>query len=185
MFKDISRESAYHVSSHIFTAHILFFLFTLHHSDVLREVDMPIAIASHLDSSQLDSVLIATGLADYFPSDRRVSSDDNYENERSELLGAALRLEQRPDQCIVFDNTPNSANEAHEVMMKCISFVNHYARYELLTADLSVGYVGDLELNQLVKLFDKREDLEPLLELDVTSGMQKEQRKVKTAFWDE
>jgi hypothetical protein len=33
----------------------------------------------------------------------------------------------------------------------------------------------------LVKLFDKREDLEPLLELDVRGGLQKQQRKVKTA----
>ena len=142
---------------------------------------MPVAIVSHLSRGDLDVVLNATGLADYFPFDKRVSLDDNYQSERSELLGAALRLEQRPDQCIVFDNTPLSADVAHGVDMKSVSFVNHYARYELLTADLSVGYVADLELSSLVKLFDKREDLEPLLELDVDSGMQKYQRKAKTA----
>jgi hypothetical protein len=65
--------------------------------------------------------------------------------------------------------------------MKSVSLVNHYARYELLTADLSVGYVRDLDLRSLVKLFDKREDLEPLLELDVRGGLEKQQRKVKTA----
>eukprot|EP00571_Detonula_confervacea_P017501 CAMPEP_0172303882 /NCGR_PEP_ID=MMETSP1058-20130122/5395_1 /TAXON_ID=83371 /ORGANISM="Detonula confervacea, Strain CCMP 353" /LENGTH=1584 /DNA_ID=CAMNT_0013014919 /DNA_START=83 /DNA_END=4838 /DNA_ORIENTATION=+ len=153
--------------------------------DTLQEVDMPCAIVSHLDSSQLDAVLNITGLATYFPPDKRVSSDSNYSSERSELLGAALRVEQRPDQSIVFDNTPNSANEAHEVGMKSVSFVDHYVRYELLTADLSVGYVRDLDLRSLVKMFDKREDMEPLLELDVSSGLQKEQRKLKTAFWDE
>lgn len=142
---------------------------------------MPCAVVSHLDSSQLDAVLNATGLADYFPPDKRVSADSGYSNERSELLGAALRVEQRPDQCIVFDNTPRSANEAHEVYMKSVSFVDHYARYELLTADLSVGFAGDLELQSLVKLFDKREDMEPLLELDVSSGLQKQKPKLKTA----
>lgn len=157
------------------------FFFPLLDSDILREVDMPFALTTHLDSSQLDAILNVSGLVDYFPADRCVSSNSNYENERSELLGAALRLEQRPDQCIVFANSPNSANEAHEVLMKCVSFVNHYARYELLTADMSIGFVGDLELNNLVKLFDKREDLEPLLELDVDSGMVKQQRKAKTA----
>ena len=150
-------------------------------SNTLREVEMPCAIVSHLDSSQLDAVLVKTGLAEYFPLDLRVSSDSNYPSERSELLGAALRMEQRPDQCIVFDNTPTSAKEAHEILMKSVSFVDHYARYELLTADLSVGEMRDLDLRSLVKLFDKREDLEPLLELDVRGGLQKQQRKVKTA----
>ena len=151
------------------------------YSNTLREVEMPCAIVSHLDSSQLDVVLIKSGLAEYFPLDLRVSSDSNYPSERSELLGAALRMEQRPDQCIVFDNTPTSAKEAHEILMKSVSFVDHYARYELLTADLSVGEMRDLDLRSLVKLFDKREDLEPLLELDVRGGLQKQQRKVKTA----
>ena len=150
-------------------------------SNTLREVEMPCAIVSHLDSSQLDAVLVKTGLAEYFPLDLRVSSDSNYPSERSELLGAALRMEQRPDQCIVFDNTPTSAKEAHEILMKSVSFVDHYARYELLTADLSVGEMRDLDLRSLVKLFDKREDLEPLLELDVRGGLPKQQRKVKTA----
>lgn len=149
------------------------------HSDTLREVDMPIAIVTHLDSTQLDAVLSATGLADYFPPDKRVSSDSNYSSERLELLGAALRVEQRPDKCVVFDNTPHSANEAHEVCMKCVSFVDHYARYELLTADHSVGYAGDLDLISFVKIFDERTDLE--LEVDVSSALIKEQRKAKTA----
>mmetsp|Transcript_15250 Transcript_15250/g.29039 ORF Transcript_15250/g.29039 Transcript_15250/m.29039 type:complete len:721 (+) Transcript_15250:153-2315(+) len=153
--------------------------------DTLREVDMPIAIMTHLDSPQLDAILDATGLAEYFPPDKRVSSSDNYSSERSEMLGAALRVEQRPDECVIFDNTPHSSNEAHEIFMKSVSFVDHYARYELLTADLSVAFASDLDLISFVKLFDKRTDLEPALELDVTSGLQKQQRKVQTAFWDE
>ena len=151
----------------------------IHNRNTLREVDMPCSIVTYLDSSQLDIVLTKCGLAEYFPIDLRVSSDSSYPSERSQLLGAALRMEQRPDQCIVFDNTPTSAKEAHEIDMKSVSFVNHYARYELLTADLSVGDMRDLDLRSLVKLFDKREDLEPLLELDLP--LLKEKRKVKTA----
>lgn len=142
---------------------------------------MPCTVVSHLDANQLDMVLERTGLAEYFAPDKRVSSDSNYSSERSELLGAALRVEQRPDQCIVFDNTPKSATVAHEICMKCVSFVNHYARYELLTADLAVGSARDVDLRSLVKLFDRRDDLEPLLELDVNSGLQRQQRKLRTA----
>jgi hypothetical protein len=41
-------------------------------------------------------------------------------------------------------------------------------------------------LVDIVKIFeDTREDNEPMLELDVSSGLQKQQRKAKTAFWDE
>ena len=66
---------------------------------------------SHLDSDQLDAILEATGLAEYFPPERRVSSEANY-SARSEYLGAALRAEQRPEHCVVFDNTPISATVA-------------------------------------------------------------------------
>lgn len=150
-------------------------------SDTLQDVEMPCAVVSHLDSDQLDAVLTATGLAEYFPPDKRVSSDSGYSSERSEILGAALRVEQHPDKCVIFDNTPHSANEAHEVHMKSVSLVDHYVRYELLTADLSVAYARDLDLISFTKLFDVRSDLEPIPELDVNSGMQKQTRKVQTA----
>ena len=153
--------------------------------NTIREVDVSCAVVSHLDSNQLDAILEATGLAEYFPPERRVSSDAKY-SARSEYLGAALRAEQRPEQCIVFDNTPISASIAHDLLMKNIAFVDHYAKYELLTADVSFGYASDLDLMDIAKIFDgTREDNEPMLELDVSSGLQKEKRKVRTAFWDE
>lgn len=153
--------------------------------NTIREVDMSCALVSHLDSDQLDVILEATGLAEHFPPERRVSSDAKY-SARSEYLGAALRAEQRPEQCIVFDNTPISATIAHDLLMKNIAFVDHYAKYELLTADVSFGYVSDLDLMDIAKIFEgTREDNEPMLELDVSSGLQKQQRKVRTAFWDE
>jgi beta-phosphoglucomutase-like phosphatase (HAD superfamily) len=101
-------------------------------------------------------------------------------------LGAALRAEQRPEHCVIFENTPISATIAHDVLMKNIAFVDHYAKYELLTADVSFGYVSDLDLMDIVKIFENtREDNEPMLELDVNSGLQKQVRKLKTSFWDE
>ena len=123
---------------------------------------MPYVIVTHLGRSQLDAVLDITGLADYFPPEMRVSLDDHYSDERSELLGAALRLEIHPENCIVFDNTPSAAETAHEVLMKCISFVNQYAKYELTAADWTVGELSNLDLSSIRTLFGEREDDIPL-----------------------
>ena len=136
---------------------------------------------SHLDYFQLAAVLNRTGLAEYFPLERRVSASNNYPGDRAQYLGAALRIEQRPDRCVVFDNTPSSANEAHEVGMKSVSFVNHYPKYELISADLSVGSAWDLDLRNVMKIFVERSDTEPLLEIDVSSTLGKKKRSVKTA----
>ena len=123
---------------------------------------MPYVIVTHLGRSQLDAVLDITGLADYFPPEMRVSLDDHYSDERSEILGAALRLEVHPENCIVFDNTPSAAETAHEVLMKCISFVNQYAKYELTAADWTVGELSNLDLSSIRTLFGEREDDIPL-----------------------
>ena len=145
---------------------------------------MPVVVMSNLNSPQLDTILDATGLSSYFPPDKRVSYDNNY-SDRSEYLGAALRLEQRPEKCVVFDNTPIAATVAHDVAMKCVSLVDHYARYELLTADFSVQDLRDINLVSLNKLFDERNDMDLELELDMYSGLKKEDRKVKTDFYDD
>ena len=153
-------------------------------SDTLGEVELPFVVMSNLNSAQLDTKLEATGLSSYFPPDKRVSCDNNY-RERSEYLGAALRVEQRPEKCVVFDNTPIAATVAHEVTMKCVSLVDHYPRYDLLTADFSVQDLRDISLVSLNKLFDERNDMDLELELDMYSGLKKEERKVKTDFYDD
>lgn len=152
--------------------------------NTLNEVELPVVVMSNLNSAQLDTILEATGLSSYFPPDKRVSSDNNY-SDRSEYLGAALRVEQRPEKCVVFDNTPIAATVAHDVTMKCVSLVDHYARYELLTADFSVQDLRDINLVSLNKLFDERNDMDLELELDMYSGLKKEDRKVKTDFYDD
>lgn len=135
----------------------------------MDSVKMPYVIMSHLGRSQLDAVLDITGLADYFPPEMRISLDNRYSEERSELLGAALRLELHPENCIVFDNTPSASETAHEVLMKCISFVNQYAKYELTAADWIVGELRDLDLSSIRTLFGERED-------DIPQAMAESQR---------
>jgi beta-phosphoglucomutase-like phosphatase (HAD superfamily) len=134
----------------------------LFHREKLDSVEMPYAIMSHLGSSQLEAVLDVTGLAAYFPPEMRVSLCEHYSDEPSELLGGALRVEKHPEKCVVFDNTPSAAGTAHEVLMKCVSFVDPYPKYELSAADWTIGQLVDMELNQIRNLFSERDDNIPL-----------------------
>lgn len=142
---------------------------------------MPVAVMSHLEHSQLEAVLEVTGLADYFPPDTRVSVDNRYSDERSELLGAALRVEKHPDRCVVFDNTPSAAEVAHDVFMKCVSFVNHYPKYELLAADWTVGEYRNLDLSSIRTLFMERDDTTPLAVADYQSNLRRQPPITKTS----
>jgi beta-phosphoglucomutase-like phosphatase (HAD superfamily) len=123
---------------------------------------MPYVIMSHLGRSQLEAVLDVTGLAAYFPPEMRISLEEHYSDEQSELLGGALRVEKHPEKCVVFENTPLAAATAHEVLMKCVSFVDQYPKYELTAADWTIGQLVEMELNQIRNLFSERDDNIPL-----------------------
>lgn len=148
--------------------------------DKLDSVEMPFAIMSHLGRSQLDAVLDVIGLADYFPPEMRISLDSRYTDERSELLGGALRVEKHPEKCILFENTPLAAETAHEVLMKCVSFVDPYPRYELNAADWSIGALSSMELNVIRTLFSAREDDIPLELAEAEGILNKRPSSIKT-----
>ena len=151
-------------------------------SDKLDSVDMPYVIISHLGSSQIEAILDVVGLSDYFPPEMRISLDEKYSEERSELLGAILRLEKHPEKCVFFDNTPSAAETAHEVLAKCISFVNQYPKYELMAADWVVGGVEELRLSKIRTLFSERDDDIPLAEAESQGILKKRPATTKTSY---
>ena len=151
-------------------------------SDKLDSVDMPYVIISHLGSSQIEAILDVVGLADYFPPEMRISLDEQYSEERSELLGAILRMEKHPEKCVFFDNTPGAAETAHEVLAKCISFVNQYPKYELMAADWVVGGVEELSLSKIRTLFSERDDDIPLAEAEAQGILKKRPATTKTSY---
>jgi len=149
--------------------------------DKLDSANMPYVVISHLGRSQLDAILDVTGLTSYFPPDMRVSLDERYSDERSELLGAALRLEKHPEKCVVFDNTPSAAETSHEVLMKCVSIVNQYPKYELSAADWTIGDVRDLDLSSIRTLFSERDDNIPLAVAEAEGILRRRPPIVRTA----
>jgi len=151
--------------------------------EAMEDVEMPCAVMSNLERYQLDVILEQTGLSSFFPPERRVSSSNGYENESQDMLGGALRVERRPDHCIVFDTTPSAAVAAHDVDMKIVTMIGYYPKYELITSDQTARYFGDLNTVYLRNLFSERVYDEPMVDLQPVAPEIK--RAPKTRFWEE
>ena len=150
----------------------------------LLDVELPCAVVSHLDQELLDVILEQTGLDRLFPQDKRVSASNFYASQSQEFLGAALRLERRPDYCAVFDTTPSSSAAAHEVDMQSVSRIGSYKNYDLLSADLTFKYFTQLQTQVLRGLFTDTKLDEPQTEIQ---DIKPETRTTttKTRFWEE
>jgi len=151
--------------------------------ETLREVEMPCAVLSHLDRRTVDVVLDQTGLARFFPPERRVTVENAYRGEIDELLGAALRLERRPDHCATFDVTPGSAVSAHENGMRNVAMIGLYANYDLLAADTTAKYFDQFRAQNLRGLFSDVKLDEPQEELQ--RNLPEAPKPSKTRFWEE
>ena len=150
----------------------------------LLAVEMQCGIISYLDRDQVDVLLEQAGLADLFPRDQRVSANNGYSRDSQQMLGAALRLERRPDHCVVFDTTPYSSVGAREADMKSVSLIGPYPRYELLTADTTSNSFDDLTAMNIRRLFGERIFDQPML--DTQDAEPDKRRETKTKFfWDD
>ena len=122
----------------------------------LLEVEMQCAVVSFLEREQVDLLLEFAGLSELFPFDRRVSSTNGYGSDSQQLMGAALRVERRPDHCAVFDSSPYASLAAHEVDIKSVNMIGMFPRYELLASDLTANSFFDLTAMNIRRLFGTR-----------------------------
>ena len=151
----------------------------------LLDVEMPCGVISFLEREQVDVLLDQSGLARYFPVDKRVTASNGYELESQQMLGAALRVERRPDHCVVFDSSPESSVAAHDVDMKSVSLVGAYPMYELLNADSTAKYLDELTAMNVRRLFGERVYDQPMAEsLEDRPDFRKETKTI-TRFWEE
>jgi beta-phosphoglucomutase-like phosphatase (HAD superfamily) len=92
-----------------------------------------------------------------------------------------LRIERRPDHCVVFDSSPHANTAAQEIEMRCVSLVGPYPRYELLTADTSAFSFDELTAMNIRRLFGERVYDQPMLD---TQANLETVKKTKTMYWD-
>ena len=148
----------------------------------LQDVEMACGVTSYLNADQVDILLAFAGLASLLPHEKRVSRSNGYEQDSQQMLGAALRIERRPDHCVVFDSSPGACGAAREVEMRSVAMVGPYPRYELLSADTSAFSYSELTAMNIRRLFGERVYDQPML--DSLQNQPEIRRKTKTTFWD-
>lgn len=142
----------------------------------LIDVEMKCCVVSNLEQDQVEILLHYFGLAELFP--HRVSSSNGYSTSKDQLLGAALRLERRPDHCVVFDAVPDSPAAA--LTMRSVSLVDPHPRYELVSSDSTVGSLDSLTAMDIRRLFTERTN--DVAEVEFQQPQKQIQRKTKTSF---
>lgn len=153
--------------------------------EALEEIQIPCAIISHMDHELVHEILETFNLSRFFPEENRVCYDNGYDSEVQQFLGGALRLERRPDHCVVFASTPQSAAACHEVEMKNVAIVSPYPYYELTTSDMTVRDFNSIGVRNLRNVFSEVSEEEPMEEIEVQAPQVRKQTMIKTRFWDE
>lgn len=148
----------------------------------LLDVEMQCSVVSYLDRKQVDVLLQHAGLDLLFPPDKRVSASNGYITDKDQLLGAALRIERRPDHCVVFDSTPHSSVAAHDVEMQSVSMIGPYPSYELLSADTTAASLDALTAVNIRRLFSERVYDQPMADIQQPDP---DKRRKKTRFFED
>jgi beta-phosphoglucomutase-like phosphatase (HAD superfamily) len=138
-----------------------------------------------MEKELVDDILEEMGLSRHFPDENRVCSSSGYGSEMQQMLGGALRLERRPDHCIVFSATPQSAGACRQVEMKNVAIVSPYPYYELTTSDMTVRDFGSIGVRNLKNVFSEITIEEPMLQIQVEEPRILRQTMLKTRFWDD
>ena len=151
----------------------------------LLDVEMQCSVVSYLEREQVDTLLELAGLSDLIPPDKRISASNGYVTDTDVLLGAALRVERRPDHCVVFDTTPYSSVAAHEVEMQSVCLIGPYPRYELLSADTTTASFDTLSAINIRRLFSERVYDQPMVEVQTADPVRTRPTKTRTRFYDD
>jgi len=146
----------------------------------LQAVEMGCGVVTHLEDYQMNTLLEFAKLSEQLPLGNRVSNSNGYLRDSQQLLGTSLRIERRPDQCVVFDTSPFASVAAHEFDMRSVALVGPYPRYELPAADTTASSVDELTALNIRRLFGERIYDQPELETQTMQPLDNTSRQVKT-----
>mmetsp|Transcript_39253 Transcript_39253/g.81457 ORF Transcript_39253/g.81457 Transcript_39253/m.81457 type:complete len:1720 (-) Transcript_39253:106-5265(-) len=158
----------------------------------LLDVEMECGIISYLTRSQVDTLVEYAGIADLITPEKRVAATGptglhptvKHFHDSQQMLASALRLERRPDHCVVVDASPGASIAARSVEMQSVAWIGSYPRYELLQADATVSRLDELTAMNIRRLFGERIYDQPLM--DQLQAQPETKRRTKTIFeWDE
>lgn len=137
--------------------------------NILMHYKIPMALVSTRPRETLDKAMVAIGIEKVF--NVVVTAEDVYRGKPDPemFVYAAQRLQYTPERCIVFGNSNQTVEGAHDARMKCVAVASKHPLYELAAADLVVKRLGELSMVDLKNLADieSAEFGEPELEMEL------------------
>lgn len=122
--------------------------------DILIRYKIPMALVSTRPRKILETAIVAIGIKEVF--NVIVAAEDVYRGKPDpEMFAYAAQLLQFvPERCIVFGNSNQTVEAAHDARMKCVAVASKHPVYELGAADLVVKRLDELSVVDLKNLAD-------------------------------
>ncbi|XP_010529571.1 PREDICTED: uncharacterized protein LOC104806390 [Tarenaya hassleriana] len=138
--------------------------------NVLTRYEIPMALVSTRPRKTLEKAIGSIGIEGNFSV--IVAAEDVHRGKPDPemFLYASQLLEFIPERCIVFGNSNQTIEAAHDGRMKCVAVASKHPMYELGAADLVVRRLDELSVVDLKNLADIESaefgEMEPELELE-------------------
>ncbi|KAJ9147919.1 hypothetical protein P3X46_030033 [Hevea brasiliensis] len=122
--------------------------------NVLMHYKIPMALISTRPRKTLETAIGSIGINGYFTT--IVAAEDVHRGrpDPEMFVYAAQLLKFIPERCIVFGNSNQTVEAAHDVRMKCVAVASKHRIYELSAADLVVRHLDELSIVDLKNLVD-------------------------------
>lgn len=136
--------------------------------NVLVHHKVPVALVSTRPRKSLERAIAVIGIEGVF--NVIVTAEDVYRGKPDPemFMYAAQLLQFIPERCIVFGNSNQTVEAAHDARMKCVAVASKHPVYELGAADLVVRHLDELSVVDLKNLADiESGEFEPELEMEV------------------
>ncbi|KAK4400814.1 5-amino-6-(5-phospho-D-ribitylamino)uracil phosphatase, chloroplastic [Sesamum angolense] len=120
--------------------------------NVLMHYKVPVALVSTRPRKYLETAIQAIGMEGIF--NVIVAAEDVHRGKPDPemFVYAAQLLQFIPERCIVFGNSNQTVEAAHDARMKCIAVASKHPVYELGAADLVVKHLDELSIIDLKNL---------------------------------
>ncbi|KAG2330479.1 hypothetical protein Bca4012_019928 [Brassica carinata] len=135
--------------------------------NVLMNNKIPMALVSTRPRETLENAVGSIGIRKFFSV--IVASEDVHRGKPDPemFVYAAQLLDFIPERCIVFGNSNQTIEAAHDGKMKCVAVASKHPMYELGAADLVVRRLDELSVIDLKKLAAvELTEFEPELEME-------------------
>ncbi|XP_042039272.1 5-amino-6-(5-phospho-D-ribitylamino)uracil phosphatase, chloroplastic-like [Salvia splendens] len=131
---------------------------------------VPVALVSTRPRKSLERAIAVIGIEGVFSV--IVTAEDVYRGKPDPemFMYAAQLLQFIPERCIVFGNSNQTVEAAHDARMKCVAVASKNPMYELGAADLVVRHLDELTVVDLKNLADiEAVELEPEKEMEASA----------------